>query len=76
VPKRSKNVLRERNEVKKWFGVLKAVGNEFHSTQCNEETTGLPRSLIPRDRHLAAIPEKSGIIYTSRSGSGVYSKLH
>jgi hypothetical protein len=37
---------------------------------------GLPGSLIPGDRHLAAISEKSGIIYPSRYGLGLYSKLN
>jgi hypothetical protein len=31
---------------------------------------------LPGDRHLAAIPEKSGIIYPNISGLGLYSKLN
>jgi hypothetical protein len=52
------------------------VGNKIHSTRSKEEIAELSGSLIPGDRHLAAIPKKSSISYPSRSGLGLYSKLN
>jgi len=52
------------------------VGNKFHLALPKEEITGLPRSPIPGNIHLAATPEKSGISYPSKSGLGLYFKLN
>jgi hypothetical protein len=55
---------------------MRVVGNKFHSVRPKEKTVGLSRNPIPRDRHLAAILEKSSISYPNRSGLGLYSKLN
>jgi hypothetical protein len=56
--------------------IIKHVGDNFYSTRSKEETAGLSGSPIPGDRHSAAIREKSGIIYSSRSELRLYSKLN